>query len=128
LIFNFFLPRYTLQGLSPPTTPPPSPDFPLEPNVHVISRTEENSTIDSGGGGATSEGASGTTEVTGTGKGRGRKVRASESIPEYTAEEECKDRNYRRVEVGGEETTISMAMVEPYKKLVQHAGEGVWQW
>ena len=70
-----------------------------------------------------------TTEATGTSQveGKGKKVGVSERIPEYTAEQECKDRNYRRVEVGGEETTISMAMVEPYRKLVQHAGEGIWR-
>ncbi len=46
-------------------------------------------------------------------------------IPEYTAEEECKDRTYRYVNVGGDETVISMAMIEPYKKLVQHAGKEI---
>lgn len=53
----------------------------------------------------------------------GGKPRGPNTIPEYTAEEESKDRTYRFVSVGGDETIISMAMVEPYKKMVQHAGE-----
>ena len=45
-------------------------------------------------------------------------------IPEYSSTEECKDRrSHLLVSVGGEETTISMELVEPYKKVVQHAGQ-----
>lgn len=44
-------------------------------------------------------------------------------IPEYTSEEELKERrSHRYVSVGGEETIINMDMVKPYKKLIQHAG------
>ena len=44
-------------------------------------------------------------------------------IPEYTSAEELKERrSHRYVSVGGEETIISMDMVKPYKKLIQHAG------
>ena len=53
--------------------------------------------------------------------------RESAVIPEYSREEESKDRRaYLFVSVGGEETIISMGMVEPYKKIIQHAGMCVW--
>ena len=45
------------------------------------------------------------------------------AIPEYTSEEEFKERrSHRYVHVGGEEITINLDMVGPYKKIIQHAG------
>ena len=45
------------------------------------------------------------------------------SIPEYTSAEEFKERrSHRYVSVGGEETLVSMDMVGPYRKTIQHAG------
>ncbi len=45
-------------------------------------------------------------------------------IPEYSVEEEKKDsRTYRLIQVGGEEVTVNLALIEPYKKIVQHAGQ-----
>ena len=47
----------------------------------------------------------------------------SDEIPEYLAEDERRQsRTYRHVCVGGEEMTISMAVVQPYRAIIQHAG------
>ena len=46
-------------------------------------------------------------------------------IPEYPLEEELRqNRMYRLVQVGGEEVTVNLSLIEPYRKIVQHAGEG----
>ena len=45
-------------------------------------------------------------------------------IPEYTLREEVEQsRTYRFVSVGGEETNVNMAIVQPYRKILQHAGK-----
>uniref|UniRef100_A0A8C8SWZ0 Protein prune homolog 2 n=1 Tax=Pelusios castaneus TaxID=367368 RepID=A0A8C8SWZ0_9SAUR len=47
----------------------------------------------------------------------------SESIPEYTAEEEREDnRLWRTVVVGEQEQRIDMKVIEPYKKVISHGG------
>ena len=101
----------------------PSGDpYPLEPRIDIVSKTAVSmATVGeaTATGGAKGEGDdSPPSKDKGASKSRGRDI-----IPEYTAAEESKDRTYRFVSVGGDETIISMAMVEPYKKLVQHAGE-----
>ncbi|KAH0628252.1 hypothetical protein JD844_009148, partial [Phrynosoma platyrhinos] len=48
---------------------------------------------------------------------------ASESIPEYTAEEEREDnRLWRTVVIGDQEQRIDMKAIEPYKKVISHGG------
>lgn len=45
-------------------------------------------------------------------------------IPEYTPQEEAEQsRKFRFVNVGGEKVTINMTTVQPYRKIVQHAGQ-----
>ncbi|XP_060092531.1 protein prune homolog 2 [Heteronotia binoei] len=47
----------------------------------------------------------------------------SESIPEYTAEEEREDnRLWRTVVIGDQEQRIDMKAIEPYKKVISHGG------
>ncbi|XP_031951418.1 protein prune homolog 2 isoform X1 [Corvus moneduloides] len=47
----------------------------------------------------------------------------SESIPEYTAEEEREDnRLWRTVVIGEQEQRIDMRVIEPYKKVISHGG------
>ncbi|XP_067425267.1 protein prune homolog 2 isoform X5 [Emydura macquarii macquarii] len=47
----------------------------------------------------------------------------SESIPEYTAEEEREDnRLWRTVVIGEQEQRIDMKAIEPYKKVISHGG------
>ncbi|XP_066037891.1 protein prune homolog 2 isoform X2 [Chamaea fasciata] len=47
----------------------------------------------------------------------------SESIPEYTAEEEREDnRLWRTVVIGEQEHRIDMKVIEPYKKVISHGG------
>ncbi|XP_077200858.1 protein prune homolog 2 isoform X3 [Paroedura picta] len=47
----------------------------------------------------------------------------SESIPEYTAEEEREDnRLWRTVVIGDQEQRIDMRAIEPYKKVISHGG------
>ncbi|XP_010285091.1 PREDICTED: protein prune homolog 2, partial [Phaethon lepturus] len=47
----------------------------------------------------------------------------SESIPEYTAEEEREDnRLWRTVVIGEQEQRIDMKVIEPYKKVISHGG------
>ena len=44
-------------------------------------------------------------------------------IPEYSIKEETEEvRTHRFVSVAGEEYVINMTLVEPYRKIVQHAG------
>lgn len=44
-------------------------------------------------------------------------------IPEYTFKEESREtRTWRHVHVGGEDTTINMSLIQPYRKIIQHAG------
>ncbi|XP_010225087.1 PREDICTED: protein prune homolog 2 [Tinamus guttatus] len=48
---------------------------------------------------------------------------ASESIPEYTAEEEREDnRLWRTVVIGEQEQRIDMKVIEPYRKVISHGG------
>nr|XP_060618155.1 protein prune homolog 2 isoform X2 [Anolis sagrei ordinatus] len=48
---------------------------------------------------------------------------ASDSIPEYTAEEEREDnRLWRTVVIGDQEQRIDMKAIEPYKKVISHGG------
>lgn len=81
------------------------PQFPLEPDITVITKEEEVSPPE---------------------PVRSKQVKTAakpKAIPEYTSEEEFKERrSHRYVSVGGEETVISMDMVGPYKKIIQHAG------
>lgn len=45
-------------------------------------------------------------------------------IPEYTPQEEAEQsRKFRFVNVGGEKVTINMTTVQPYRKIIQHAGQ-----
>ncbi len=45
-------------------------------------------------------------------------------IPEYTSAQEHEERRaHRSIIIGAEEISVSMDMVEPYKKIVQHTGE-----
>lgn len=47
----------------------------------------------------------------------------SESIPEYTAEEEREDnRLWRTVVIGDQEQRIDMKAIEPFKKVISHGG------
>lgn len=47
----------------------------------------------------------------------------SDSIPEYTAEEEREDnRLWRTVVIGDQEQRIDMKAIEPYKKVISHGG------
>ena len=47
-------------------------------------------------------------------------------IPEYSVEQESEDmRKHRYINVGGEEMTIDMDLIQPYRKIIQHAGEVV---
>ncbi|XP_074022462.1 protein prune homolog 2 [Numenius arquata] len=47
----------------------------------------------------------------------------SESIPEYTAEEEREDNKlWRTVVIGEQEQRIDMKVIEPYKKVISHGG------
>ncbi|XP_054253564.1 protein prune homolog 2 [Indicator indicator] len=47
----------------------------------------------------------------------------TESIPEYTAEEEREDnRLWRTVVIGEQEQRIDMKVIEPYKKVISHGG------
>lgn len=49
--------------------------------------------------------------------------RVTEPIPEYSSAEEFKERRiHRYVSIAGEEKVINMDLVEPYKKIIQHAG------
>ncbi|XP_062828076.1 protein prune homolog 2 isoform X5 [Anolis carolinensis] len=48
---------------------------------------------------------------------------ASDSIPEYTAEEEREDNKlWRTVVIGDQEQRIDMKAIEPYKKVISHGG------
>ncbi|XP_053512343.1 protein prune homolog 2 [Artibeus jamaicensis] len=49
--------------------------------------------------------------------------RESESIPEYTAEEEREDnRLWRTVVIGEQEQRIDMKVIEPYRRVISHGG------
>uniref|UniRef100_A0A8D1UQU4 Protein prune homolog 2 n=1 Tax=Sus scrofa TaxID=9823 RepID=A0A8D1UQU4_PIG len=61
-------------------------------------------------------------EYTGHGKSP-NSGQESESIPEYTAEEEREDnRLWRTVVIGEQEQRIDMKVIEPYKKVISHGG------
>ena len=48
-----------------------------------------------------------------------------EPIPEYTAREELEDgKNWRSVTIGDKKYKIDMKVIEPYKKVLSHGGEG----
>lgn len=48
----------------------------------------------------------------------------SESIPEYTAEEEREDnRLWRTVVIGEQEQRIDMKVIEPYRRVISHGGK-----
>ncbi|XP_036094678.1 protein prune homolog 2 isoform X2 [Rousettus aegyptiacus] len=48
----------------------------------------------------------------------------SESIPEYTAEEEREDnRLWRTVVIGEQEQRIDMKVIEPYRRVISHGGD-----
>lgn len=48
----------------------------------------------------------------------------TESIPEYTAEEEREDnRLWRTVVIGEQEQRIDMKVIEPYKRVISHGGD-----
>ncbi|XP_054438982.1 protein prune homolog 2 [Pteronotus mesoamericanus] len=48
----------------------------------------------------------------------------SESIPEYTAEEEREDsRLWRTVVIGEQEQRIDMRVIEPYRRVISHGGD-----
>ena len=50
----------------------------------------------------------------------------SESIPEYTAEEEREDnRLWRTVVIGEQEQRIDMKVIEPYRRVISHGGSGL---
>ncbi|XP_075415656.1 protein prune homolog 2 [Tenrec ecaudatus] len=50
-------------------------------------------------------------------------ARESESIPEYTAEEEREDnRLWRTVVIGDQEQRIDMKAIEPYRRVISHGG------
>uniref|UniRef100_A0A8D0HIT4 Protein prune homolog 2 n=1 Tax=Sphenodon punctatus TaxID=8508 RepID=A0A8D0HIT4_SPHPU len=58
-----------------------------------------------------------------TGHANEREWEESESIPEYTAEEEREDnRLWRTVVIGEQEQRIDMKVIEPYKKVISHGG------
>ncbi len=80
--------------------------FPLEPNITILSSppAEEDSSPHK--------------------KNTSSKSSAKpKPIPEYSSAEEFKERrSHQIVSVGGEENVISLNMVEPYKKIIQHAG------
>ena len=47
----------------------------------------------------------------------------ADRIPEYSAKEEIEQtRTHRFVSVAGDEHVIDMTLVQPYRKIVQHAG------
>lgn len=51
----------------------------------------------------------------------------SESIPEYTAEEEREDnRLWRTVVIGEQEQRIDMKVIEPYRRVISHGGSQAW--
>lgn len=51
------------------------------------------------------------------------KREVASNIPEYSFEEEAEDlRKHRLVQIGGEEKNIDMDIVQPYRKIIQHAG------
>lgn len=82
--------------------------FPLEPTVTVISKPLEDPSSSCISTSSQSE----------------KRAGVQRTIPEYLPAEERKDeRSHRLVNVGGEEVTISMDLVKPYKKIIQHAGK-----
>lgn len=47
----------------------------------------------------------------------------SPKIPEYSYKQESDDlRKHRLVQVGEEQMNINMDLVQPYRKIIQHAG------
>ncbi len=86
--------------------------FPLEPTVTILSSKK-----------SVEDHSSPTGEVPTGLVPKGRKQANPGAIPEYSSTEECKERrSHRYVSVDGDETTISMDMVNPYRKIIQHAG------
>lgn len=78
--------------------------LPLEPNITILSAPSD-------------EKSHSTTHPAPAGIAKPR------AIPEYTSAEEFKERrSHKYVSVGGQETIVSMDMVAPYRKIIQHAG------
>ena len=51
------------------------------------------------------------------------KTEMAPNIPEYSFKQEAEDlRKHRLVQIGEEEKNIDMDVVQPYRKIVQHAG------
>nr|XP_002731053.2 PREDICTED: protein prune homolog 2-like [Saccoglossus kowalevskii] len=51
------------------------------------------------------------------------KATSAEKIPEYTAQEELRDsRSWRLVEIGSQNYSIDMKIINPYKKVLSHGG------
>lgn len=51
------------------------------------------------------------------------KTEVAPSIPEYSFKQEAEDlRKHRLVRIGEEEKNIDMDIVQPYRKIIQHAG------
>ena len=51
------------------------------------------------------------------------KTEVAPNIPEYSFKQEAEDlRKHRLVRIGEEEKNIDMDVVQPYRKIVQHAG------
>ena len=83
------------------STTPASEQYLLEPNVTILSAPEEPAKPEVP--------TPSKTEAT--------------PIPEYTSAEEYRDRRlHRSVSVGEEDISVRMDLVEPYRKIVQHAG------
>ena len=51
------------------------------------------------------------------------KTEVAPNIPEYSFKQEAEDlRKHRLVRIGEEEKNIDMDVVQPYRKIIQHAG------
>ena len=51
------------------------------------------------------------------------KTEVAPDIPEYSFKQEAEDlRKHRLVRIGEEEKNIDMDVVQPYRKIIQHAG------
>lgn len=84
----------------------PEHSAPLEPTVVVLTKPGSE-------GGGTPTGA---VHVS-------YKTEVAPNIPEYSFKQEAEDlRKHRLVRIGEEEKNIDMDIVQPYRKIVQHAG------
>lgn len=79
---------------------------PLEPTVTVLTKSEKEGESK----------LSGTVHVS-------YKTEEAPVIPEYSFKQEADDlRKHRLVQVGEEEKNVDMDIVQPYRKIIQHAG------